>query len=191
MKTLEIRRHAQRRKPGMNLTTEGIRRARRTSACERDFALVVSSTLPRAVQTAVAMGHGVDEEEPQLASMGIALERFPWDSGFEAMQRAIQSEVGARAYADLHATHFRAWMERLESGSSMLVVSHGGVAELGILGLLGDRLNGHALGASLDYCEGVRLMFDGTDLRRIEALRFVDGLERQDVAIDVGAAHDV
>jgi broad specificity phosphatase PhoE len=171
MKTIEIRRHAERHKPGDNLNARGVARARNASGRDRYYALVVTSPVPRAIQTAVAMGHSVDEEDWTMASMGGAMTDFPWDDSFAAMQRAIRTDRAAAAYAELQALQLRAFLARVQPGEAVLVVNHGGIAEAGILGLLGD-IDAAPLGPSLDTCEGARLELDGDRVVSVRLLRF-------------------
>lgn len=175
-RTIEIRRHAKRRKPGSNLTTEGIRRAQSASTSDREYALVVTSSLPRALQTAVAMGHGVDEEDWTMASMGEVAASYPWEAGFGEMQHAIRTDAVASAYSALQTLQLRHYLGRIATGEAVLVVSHGGIAEAGIIGLLGD-LDASSFGPSLDYCEGARIQLDGDSVRRVELLRFEGEVE--------------
>lgn len=177
---LEIRRHAERHKPGDNLNRAGVARARRASACDRTFARVVTSQLPRAVQTAVAMGHSVDEEDRTLASMGAEI---PWEDGFAAIAEVIRSQPAARAAADGQARRLRHHLHR--AGGDLLVVSHGGVVELGVIGLLGDA-DAAALGSSLGYVEGVRMWLAGDHVTRLEMLRF--DTDDRETATDVPLA---
>lgn len=169
---IEIRRHAKRTKPGANLSTEGMARARRASACDQTYVRVITSQLPHAVQTAVAMGHAVDEEDWTMASMGSLVdESINFDAGFAAIQRAIRADRAAALYAELQALQLRHHLTRVEPGESVLVVSHGGVAEAGIIGLL-DGIDVSGFGRSLDYCEGVRFEFDQDRVVRLNLLRF-------------------
>jgi broad specificity phosphatase PhoE len=170
-RVLEIRRHAERHKPGANLNANGVARARNASACDRSYALVVTSPVPRAVQTTIAMGHAVDEEDWTMASMGGSMNDFPWDVSFAAMQDAIRADPVAAAYATHQAAQLRYWLSRIEPGEALLVVNHGGIAEVGAIGLLGS-VDVAALGPALDTCEGVRLELDGDRVIRVEALRF-------------------
>lgn len=172
IKTLEVRRHAKRKPPLANLTTEGIARAKAASACDRSYALVITSALPRAIQTAVAMGHGVDQEDWTLGSMGpLVGESIIFDAGFAAIQQAIRSDRAAALYAELQALQLRHYLAQVEPGESVLVVSHGGIAEAGILGLLGT-VDMSGFGPSLDYCEGARLEVVGDRCTSVQLLRF-------------------
>ena len=171
MKTIEIRRHAERHKPGDNLNARGVARARNASARDREFALVVTSPVARAIQTAVAMGHSVDEEDWTMASMGGALDDFPWDVSFAAMQQEIRANPVAGAWATRQTAQLRYWLSRIEPGEAVLVVNHGGIAEVGIIGLLGDA-DTAPLGSSFDTCEGARLELDGDRVVGVTMLRF-------------------
>jgi broad specificity phosphatase PhoE len=171
MKTIEIRRHAERHRPGVNLNRRGVARARNASARDREFALVVTSPIPRAFQTAIAMGHRVDEEDWTMATMGGSMRAFPWEDGFGAMQRAIRDDPVAGAWAIRQTAQLRYWLARIDPSEALLVVSHGGIAEVGIIGLFGDA-NASVLGGSLDYCEGARLELDGERVVGVTMLRF-------------------
>ncbi len=178
MKTLEIRRHAERHKPGDHLNARGVARARNASVRDRAYAFVVTSPIERAVQTAIAMGYGVDEEDWTMASMGGAMDAFPWDAGFAAMQQAIRTDCAAACYAEFQALELRDHLARIAPRESLLVVSHGGIAEAGIIGLL-DGADVSGFGPSLDYCEGARLDFDGDRCVCLRLFRFDGDTERE------------
>ena len=59
MKYLELRRHSKRVIPGDHLSQAGVNLARRVGEAMGPFGLVITSTLPRAFQTAIAMGFAV------------------------------------------------------------------------------------------------------------------------------------
>lgn len=184
-RTIEIRRHAERHRPGDNLNARGVARARNASARDRHFALVVTSPSPRAIQTAVAMGHSVDEDSWFLASMGERVGRkLIFDAGFAAIQQAIRTDHAAALYAELQALELRHELSRVSPGEAVLVVSHGGIAEAGIIGLL-DGIGVAAFGPSLDYCEGARLEFEGDRCRRVHLLRFDGNDEHESLALDL------
>ena len=64
----------------------------------------------------------------------------------------------------------------------MLVVSYGGIAEPGVIGLLAVA-EASGFGPALDYCEGVRLEIDGDTVRSVRLLRFEGDRE---VEVDPG-----
>ena len=55
MRTLEVRRHTMRRKPGEHLSQDGINLARLVGDQSEPPSLVVTSDSPRALETAIAM----------------------------------------------------------------------------------------------------------------------------------------
>jgi phosphohistidine phosphatase SixA len=64
MRWLEVRRHSvtkRSRGPGSHLSQEGVALARLVGSTLEPFASVVTSAAPRAIETALAMGYGVDE----------------------------------------------------------------------------------------------------------------------------------
>ena len=54
--------------------------------------------------------------------------------------------------------------------SSALIVSHGGVVEAGAVGCL-PQFDWATAGEAVNYCEGVRLSFDGLRFVKVELLR--------------------
>ena len=63
MKTLEVRRHSARKlSGGSHLSQEGVDYARKLGATLGPYAQVVTSVVPRARETAIAMGFAVDYE---------------------------------------------------------------------------------------------------------------------------------
>lgn len=61
MRVLEVRRHTMRSKPGKHLSQAGVSLARHVGETMGSFDRVVTSTLARAFETAIAMGFAVDE----------------------------------------------------------------------------------------------------------------------------------
>ena len=55
----------------------------------------------------------------------------------------------------------------------MLIISHGGIIEAGAVGSL-PTADHAAWGRALDYCEGVRLIHDGSHFTDLEVLRLTD-----------------
>ncbi len=70
MKYLEVRRHSKRNPPRPHLIQEGVSLARKLGNTLGHFDRVITSTLPRALETAIAMGYAVDMEFEQLAPYG-------------------------------------------------------------------------------------------------------------------------
>ena len=85
MRTLEVRRHTMRRKPGQHLSQDGIELARLVGKTSGPFSLVVTSHIPRAIETAIAMGFEVDETNEFLAHIPLdVLTSAQWPSPFSS-----------------------------------------------------------------------------------------------------------
>jgi len=144
MKSIEIRRHSIRTKPGDHLSQQGVTLARLVGENLGPFERVVTSTLPRAFETAIAMGFAVDEQIELMSSYGRDVEReAPWPLSF------------AR-YAHRLATFYDKLGGSLGEGRAALVINHGGVLELGVVACLPDE-DYESWGAAVNYCEGARL----------------------------------
>jgi len=174
MRLLEHRRHSRRDPLGVNLTPAGIRLARRVATTIGRFDRVVTSPKPRAVETAASMGFSVDAEV-------VGLERMPDEVAArvdEAKPRSFadyaelvrRSEVVAdfgRAQAALWAQE----LARVPEGGRVLLISHGGVIELGTVSAAPAGVE--AWGPALGYLEGVRLIrernrWTGGEVVRVE-----------------------
>lgn len=166
MRYLEIRRHTMRTRPGKHLSQAGVDLARRVGGGLGPFDLILSSPKPRAHETAIAMGFAVDERIDALAWTDDAVaEEVDWTRGFPAFARAVASGGATAKAARRHAVLWRTLAARAPDGGAVLAISHGGIIEVGAVGCLPDADHA-AWGRALDYCEGVRLAFDGE--------RFVD-----------------
>lgn len=163
MRYLELRRHSIRHKPGKHLTQEGVTLARRTGEHLGPFARVVTSTVPRALETAIAMGFAVDEEVDGFSQMGDDVDAaVDWQTGCAGFARAAAKGGPVARYAREQARLLRAIAQALPDGGTALIVSHGGIVEAGAVGCLPD-FDFSAWRDSCSYCEGIRLSFDGRD----------------------------
>jgi hypothetical protein len=131
---------------------------------------VITSELVRASETAIAMGFGVDRIEAALWVDDAAAREVNWTLGWAAFAQGVKHGGAAYSAAQSHAALVRSITAELPEGGSALVVSHGGVIELGTVGLL-PGYNFSSWGPSCERCEGVRLYFDGTDCTRADLLR--------------------
>ncbi len=163
MRYLEHRRHTQRAKPGQHLSQFGVSLARRVGASCGPFAYVATSTLPRAYETALAMGWSVHAQYPLLNTYEQAVEEeISWPATF-AMYADLVRKPGtaSAAYAARAADLLRELVAKVPDGEAVLVISHGGVVELSIVGLL-PSLDYSTWGGECGFCEGARITFDGT-----------------------------
>jgi broad specificity phosphatase PhoE len=170
VKNLEIRRHSIRSRLGDHLNQTGITLARLVGQSIGPFDRVVTSTLPRAFETAIAMGFAVDERNELMSTYGGAVSNeAPWPQPFYNYSEIIKQESAAARYARKLAKYYAGVMEFISEGRSALVINHGGVVELGVVGCLPDA-DFSTWGDSVDYCEGARLYWDDKFIRA-EVLR--------------------
>ncbi|GMV32569.1 MAG: hypothetical protein DCC59_06395 [Chloroflexi bacterium] len=171
MKILEIRRHSIRDPQGDHLNQKGINLARKVGQGIGPFDYVATSTLTRALETAVAMGFAVNEQNPLLNTYGGAVEReAPWPMPFFHYSEIVRQGGIAAQYANQLADFYRATLARIPSGGSVLIINHGGVVELGATACLPDA-DFSTWGDAVDYCEGARLFWDDGRFARGEVLR--------------------
>jgi hypothetical protein len=167
MKTIEIRRHSIRSKPGDHLSQQGVTLARLVGENLGPFDRVFTSTLPRAFETAIAMGFAVDEQNELMSTYGSEVGReAPWPLACAGYAEVVRKRGAAAQYANQLADVYGKLATYLANGRSALVINHGGVLELGAVACLpnADHIK---WGSHFDYCEGIRLYWDDG--------KFVDG----------------
>jgi broad specificity phosphatase PhoE len=171
LKTIEIRRHSLRNRAQPDLSEEGIMLANLTGQLMGQFHRVITSPLPRAVQTAEAMGYSVDETVEVLASTGDAVElECPWPASFDEYATASRQNGPTTRYAQRLADFYTRLAESLPEGGAALVVNHGGVVELSAIACL-PTADFTVMGDYIDYCEGVRLTWDDGKFVDLQVLR--------------------
>ena len=163
MKTIEIRRHSIRNKPGQHLSQQGVTLARLVGQNLGPFDRVVTSTLPRAFETAIAMGFAVDEQIDLMSTYGDIVElEVPWPLSIAEYARVIHQGDAAAKYANQLAELYYQLADYLADGRAALVINHGGVAEMGAVACL-PNADHEAWGPHFECCEGIRLFWnDGT-----------------------------
>jgi len=170
MKTLEIRRHSIRSPLSDHLNQSGVTLARLIGQNIGPFERVVTSRQPRAFETAVAMGFAVDEQIELMNTYGSAVaNEAPWPQPFYNYSEIIKQDGATARYAHKLAKYYASVMEFISEGRSALVISHGGVVELGVVGCL-PNADFSTWGDSAEYCEGARLYWDDQFIRA-EVLR--------------------
>jgi broad specificity phosphatase PhoE len=173
MKIIEIRRHSIRSSGGDHLNRQGVALARKVGNGIGPFDFVVTSTLPRAFETAIAMGFAVDEQNDIMNTYGAAVEReAPWPMPFHHYAEIVMQDGAAAKYAYKLADYYGILLDRIPEGGSALIVNHGGVVELGVVACLPDA-DFSAWGDAVDYCEGARLFWDDGRFTRGEVLRVI------------------
>jgi len=176
MPFLEIRRHAERTDRADE--TSALSPAGR-AMCQwlvrevGPFALVVSSPLHRAKETAQLVAGRLDAVEPDLLPDlgGATGERM-----FGAMARLadwaalLDAEPKAREFADSQLAAWARIASRVQRSDRVLAVSHGGIVDLPAVALA-RRLGVPIDGAALGYCEGIAVQYDGPRPTRLTFLR--------------------
>ena len=171
MKTIEIRRHSIRSKPGPDLSEQGVALARLVGQELGQFDRVITSPLPRAVQTARAMGYEVDGTEPLIATYGDDVEvECPWPASFSDYAAACRRGGAAFSYAQRLAGFYEQLADSLPEGGSALVVNHGGVVELSAVGCF-PSADFSTFGDYIECCEGVRLAWENGQFIDLQVLR--------------------
>jgi broad specificity phosphatase PhoE len=160
VRVVQHHRHSMRGKPGQHLNQAGVELARRVGGALGRFDRVITSRLPRAFETALAMGYAVDEQREELSSTpeGLAAE-LDWREGCPGFQRVARAGGVVARYVAEQAALMHAIAAALPENGRALVVSHGGIVEAGAVGCRPDH-DFSAWGRACGYCEGIRLTFD-------------------------------
>jgi broad specificity phosphatase PhoE len=182
MRTIEIRRHACTKKgegrgKGSHLSTEGVALARQIGGEIGPFDLVLTSPVPRALETAIAMGFAVNDQPEALGELPPAVlaeighhERWAWEEPFVRFAYWVRQ---GGATTRLGERQREAWVQALTSAPRdrrVLIISHGRIIESGLVTCIPDG-DFAAWGASFQHCEGVRMTFEEGRFRGVQLLR--------------------
>jgi broad specificity phosphatase PhoE len=153
------------------LNQQGVTLARLVGQNLGPFDRVVTSTLPRAFETAIAMGFAVDEQNELMSSYGEAVEReAPYPLSLAGYAVVFREGRAAAKYANQLADVYAKLANYLAEGRAALVVNHGGVAELGAVACL-PKADHITWGSHFEYCEGIRLFWEDGKFVNGEVLR--------------------
>ena len=171
MKIIELRRHSIRDKPSPHLTQEGVDLAKKVGETLGNFHKIISSNAPRATETAVAMGYAVGEvlDEVSMTPESIGQE-VNWGMGFSEYAEVIKKDGETAKYARKMVMFITKIAEELPDDGYALIVTHGGLIEICTIGCI-PNIDYAFWGKPLEYCEGVRLAFDGEKFVSAEILR--------------------
>jgi len=160
-----------RTKPGQHLSQPGVTLARRVGQDLGPFHRVMTSTAPRAFETAIAMGFAVDEQNELMSTYSVYVEwEVSWPSTPAQYAKAVRKDGAAAQYAYQLAHIYRQLVGDLPERGSALVINHGGVLELGAVACLPDA-DHDSWGEHFDYCEGIRLFWNDGKFVNTEILR--------------------
>lgn len=181
MSFLEVRRHSWRQQGGgSQLSQYGVEQARLLGEGSGPYAQVVSSVLPRARETAIAMGFAVDQfvvtqladEELYAGEDAAGRDGRRWDQAERPLQALAQRVAEQRAgqgplyrLATLMCGLWRDLMTPYGNGAErVLLISHSGDLEFGLVGALPEADHG-MWGGTFAPLEGALLEFSGEPAR--------------------------
>jgi broad specificity phosphatase PhoE len=177
---LEVRRHADRKiSGGSQLSQAGVDRARAIGSTIGPFATVVASVVPRARETAIAMGFAVDYElitltnDPDVYDETGAEPRWWTDAQpFVALAKKLEVPGAFRDHAHALAALWRDVMTPLGPDDNALIISHSGEIEMPLAALF-PNADHASWGRQFGTCEGARLHWFGepASFRSVEFLR--------------------
>ena len=165
MATLEIRRHSLRKNTGgSQLSQAGVELARKLGDSMGPFAVVATSVVPRARETALAMGFAVDQEMVTLASdedVYAESDASQWwlaEHPFSTLAALVNGDGAYSRYAHSLAALWRDLLTPLAEQDAALVIGHSGELESALVACFPDADHA-AWGGPFDPCEGARLTF--------------------------------
>jgi broad specificity phosphatase PhoE len=171
MRMLEVRRHTMRQSTSAHLSQAGVDLAHRVGNELGRFDRVITSALPRAFETAIAMGYAVDEQIEQLGMMSDSVTAaIQWNAGFTAWLKAAQNSPVVTHYTQVMADLLRLIAHTLPDGGRALIISHGGIVEASVIGCVPAGMR-FVDDAACGYCEGARLTFDSEVVVNVAMLR--------------------
>ena len=175
MPVVDIRRHAQRRSlddQQSALSTEGIALCEKLATDAPRYALVVSSPLPRAKETAQRIAGRLDAADPALLpDLGsYASSIFGELHTLADWAGLLHDNAEAQRFAEEQLPAWARIASRVGERERVLAVSHGGIIELPAI-LLMQRLKVAVSGPSFGFGEGVRLTYAKGQPGVLEILR--------------------
>ena len=164
MSVLEVRRHTMRSKPGQHLSQSGVSLANYIGQSAGPFDMVVSSEKPRAIETAIAMGFATDRQVVELGMLPEeVLSTLAWPASLGNLSETVNKIEACNHFSKKQSNHWRSIWDQLSDNQTALIVTHGGIIELGAIGLAPN--DDHATwGEAIGYCEGFRFSQIGGDV---------------------------
>jgi len=171
MRYLEVRRHSKREQTAQSLSREGVALARRVGETAGPFAKVVTSGVVRAVETAIAMGYAVDERIEAIGTMGSDVSaEIHWEADYAEFAAAVHRGGPLARFAEFQAGLWSEIIKSVRDGSSVLMITHGGIVQAGAAGCVPDE-DFCKWGPAPSFCEGLRLAHDGEKFVSAEIIR--------------------
>jgi broad specificity phosphatase PhoE len=160
MKFIEHRRHSIYTIPYPHLNQQGVDLARDVGARLGPFNLVITSSKPRAFETAIAMGFAVDQTLKEISGISSTIDQeIAWDAGFQKFAETYEYNGATSLWAKGLAKIFLKIVRKLPENGAALIISHGGIVEGSTIGNYPD-FDYTNWNRSVGYCEGVLLSFE-------------------------------
>ena len=182
MRTIEIRRHAYTKKgegrgKGSHLSIEGVALARQIGGEIGPFDLVLTSLVPRALETALAMGFAVNDQLEALGDLSAAAsaeighqERWAWQEPFVRFAHVVRQGGHTTRMGERQRETWVRALESVPGGGRVLIISHGRIIESGLVTCIPDG-DFAAWGDSFHHGEGVRMAFEEGRFQVVQPLR--------------------
>lgn len=175
MPILDIRRHAERQNRDDQqsaLSTAGIATCEKLAKAAPKYALVISSPLPRAKETAQRIAGRLDSVEPGLLPDlgGQAAQLFGEMRTLADWSRLLSRDESARRFADEQLPVWSRIASRVKDDQRVLAVSHGGIVDLPAVVLMKKMGIGIDM-PSFGYGEGARVTYRDGKVTALEVLR--------------------
>jgi len=182
MPTLEVRRHSIRKAGGgSELSQEGVCLAREVGKDIGPFSHVVTSIVPRARETAIAMGFAFHKELVTLASQEVyaELQKIDWvkeSNPFLLASNLIESDGAYARYAHSMAALWRDVLTPLAEHDQALFIGHSGEIEAALVACFPNSTHSH-WGTGFGPLEGARISFSGepAHFSGVEIIRLDNG----------------
>ncbi len=170
MKYLEHRRHTERTRPLDHINQNGIDLANKVAPDVRKSKYTLTSSIPRAVETALVLGYEVNRMDDRLFQYKPEIMGELGDQSFKAIAKAIVAGKYTASYSEDQLSLFREALDEVKDGETVLVVSHGSMVEIGLVAMFPER--DHAeWGKSFTYLEGYRVAYENGEFKDPEILR--------------------
>lgn len=153
-----------------HINQKGIDLGKRISQETGPFHYVLTSTIPRAVETSLVLGYEVNRMDDLLFHYKPELMGELGDQSFSSIAKAVKAGKYATSYADDQLELFKQALDEVEDGETVLVVSHGCMVEIGLTAMFPDA-DHNEWGKPFTYLEGYRVGYENGEFKNPEILR--------------------
>lgn len=169
MRWLEVRRHSLTKEGvdrghGSELSARGVALARAVGDGLGQISYVVTSAVPRAMETAIAMGCSVDEAvhlpSGYVSGEVAHHEQWSWPRPYVRYAEMLGHASGLAAVTRVHEAVWAETVNAVPEGATALVVCHGGAIEPTLVTCLPNAAHA-SWGGPFAHCDGARLGFHG------------------------------